>query len=527
MTLDGRQNMKKDASDLFAGFEEEMAQEAMAKWLEKASLQIELDGTALEAIDRFINIDKDDVLLCETTCLSYALHAISRGNGIRELWIIPPHLASTVELTPELLDDFNLKLRANASTLLDSLEGYGNVFKGLKTSVPHEPFKLLITDKYEWIPFGSQLEWSLYNSFWNDMLDTKGSTGAVIYPLTHETDPLSEGSTPLFPTHHAEGAYYSGGFTNVAELPGGHIVLALGIQKGTLHVEDLSDPNHPWVGDMAPITIAVNNGNLLPSSLRSGVEVLREVTLGDLASKISRGTTLSEKKLDVNEKSSSAKGLNRWFPEDFYLVSYGDGDGDSSILNSGVGGTAPSFGGYYRYPGDYYYIDGSCFQNGEIKPKVLNSIPRGQERYVVDDRDAEVILVSRSSKEIAVYKAIDHPTLIGNGVFVIRLNDGVDMDYVACWMRGAFTKEWIDGEGKLLTKSLLASLPVPILDEEMMGKTVQYERSIDRKIFDFYQKIAGLKMSNRFNPLAASDMEEPFVDEPEWANGFYDSDIPF
>lgn len=518
--------MKKDATNPFANIEEEMAKEARAEWLQKAALQVRLTDAALDAIDRFISIGSDDVVLCETTCLDYALHAISADCGIRELWLVPPQLADYAGSSADMLGEFESRLRTSFPEMLDALEKRGGAFRGLTTSVPDEPFKLLVTDRYERIPFGSWLEWPLYNSLWSEMLDTEGSTGAVIYPLTHETDPLSEGNTPLFPTQRAEGAYYSGGFTSVAELPGGHVMLALGKREGTLHVEDLSDPNHPWVGDMAPITVAVNNGNLLPSSLRSCVEVARETTLGDLSFRISRGTTLSEKALDINEKASSPEGLDPRFPcESFYLVSYGGGE-NPTVLNSDVGGTAPSYGGYYRYPGNYYYVDGSCFQDGAIRPKVLNSMPRGQERYIVDDRDSEVILVSRSSKEVAVYKYIDHPTLIGNGVFVIRAEESVGIDYLACWMRGSFAKEWIDGEGKLLTKRLLASLPVPILDDEAMERTVRYERSIDESIFNLYQEIAGLKASNRFNPLAASANKDP-VREAKTAYADFDSDIPF
>ncbi len=499
--------MKKDTSNPFANIEEEMAVEAEAEWLQKASVQIELADAALDAIDRSIGIGSGDVILCETTCLDYAVHALSSGHGIGGLWLVTPNLPSYAGSSADLLGEFESRLRASFPETLDALEGCGDAFMGLTTSVPDEPFKLLITDRYERIPFGSQLEWPLYNSLWDDMIDTEGSTGAVIYPLTNETEPLSEGNTPLFPTHEAEGVYYSGGFSSVVELPGGHIMLALGKQEGTLHVEDLSDPTDPWSRDVAPITIAVNNGNLLPSSLRASVEVIEETTLGALASRISRGTALSEKALDINKWADSPEGLDPMIPEDFYLVSFGDED-DYGILNSGVGGTAPSYGGYYRYPGDFYYIDGTCFQDGKIRPKVLDSMPEGQERYVVDGQDSEVILVSRSSREIAVYRNISRPTLIGNSVFVVHLGQRVSMDYVACWMRGRFAKEWLDGEGRLLTKRLLVSLPVPILAGEAMERTVRYERSIDKRVFDLYQEIAGLKASNRFNPRAAADQSE-------------------
>jgi hypothetical protein len=141
--------MKKDASSFFADIEEEMADEARTEWLQKATFQVKLTDTALDAIDRFIGLRSDDVVLCETTCLDYAMHAISSDCGIRELWLVPPDLDSSAGSSADLLGGFETRLRASFPEILDALEGFREAFRGLTTSVPDEPFKLLVTDRFE------------------------------------------------------------------------------------------------------------------------------------------------------------------------------------------------------------------------------------------------------------------------------------------------------------------------------------------------------------------------------------------
>ena len=475
--------MKQDTPDWIKGIEEELSDEGRTGLLSKATAQIGLDHRALEAIDRNIGLRAGDTLLCETTCLDYAAHALE--VGVKALWIVPPHLRFG-DYSAEILDAFETKLREACGPKLDALLGFGNPYKGLTTSVPEAPFKLLITAEYDWNPLLDPLEWPLYNSFWVGMRNTEGATGAVVYQSPDEL----KGSLPLFLMRGAEGAYYSEGFVSSIELPGGHVVLSLGDSGETFHMEDLTDPDSTWTCDVAPTTLAVNDGCLVPSIIRTGVQVLEETTLDRLASKIGRGTTLSEKQLDIATGFGTADGQFPGFSDEFYHVTYGDGH-------------APSCGGYYAYPGDLYYIDGTCFQDGTIRPKVLRSMPEGQGRYIVDSRDNEVLLVSRSSKEVAVYRDIMKPTLIGNGVFVIRLGRGISMDYVACWMRGSVGRALLHNGGRLLTKGVLSNLPVPILDDELMEKAVLHEREIDERIFDLYQEIGSLRASNRFNPLAA------------------------
>ena len=51
------------------------------KELGDVSEQIAFDSCALEAIDRILDIRQGDALLCEATCLDYAVHAASMADG--------------------------------------------------------------------------------------------------------------------------------------------------------------------------------------------------------------------------------------------------------------------------------------------------------------------------------------------------------------------------------------------------------------------------------------------------------------
>ncbi len=468
---------------------EESVRRAQVEWLDYGCSQIDIADEAFEAVDRYIGVRQDDVLLCETTCLGYAAHVLDAGVGVKELWLVPPAYTGP-RPSDDRFDRLAGALGESCGALLRSLERHG-AFKGLTASVPEEPFKLLVTTQFYDLDL-SAFEQPKYNPAWVGMLNTEGATGAVLYPSPDS----QKGPHPALSMSLSQGFYYPGGFVRSLEIPGGHVLLALGERTGTFHMEDLSDPDDPWSLDATLITLALSSGCVTPSVVRHGTKVLGERTLGELASRISRGTTLSERDLDVREGPDLSKEATFGLGEILYHVSTG-------------GDYAPSATEFYEYPGDLYYIDGACFKDGVIRPKVLNSMPEGQERYTVDERDGKVLLVSRSSKEVAVYGHIRKKTLIGNSVFVVRLGGDVDMDYVACWMRGDYVKAWMRGAGRRLTKASLASLPVPILTDEAMERTVRYERSIDRRIFDLSQELASLRLSNRFDPLAAANQHGP------------------
>ena len=479
--------------------EEDFAKKALrdqAEWMDKASEQIVFGDEALEAIDRCLDLKPDDILVCESTCLHYATHALGIEGGLGELWLIPPRLANE-NISADLLNAFSEPLKENFGELLESLEAQSSAFKGLTASVPEDPFKMLITTQYVGVPIESATTWPKYNEFWIDMLNTESSIGAVIYP------PADAKSTtlPSLREGNFDGNYYPGGFVRAVELASGHVVLAQGEATGTFLMEDLTNPNTPWTREVGSLELVVNDGCLIPSMIRAGVEVVKETTLGELASRISRGTTLSEKDLDVVEKLNGRiveppEEDNRGLPFKSKRHATGFSGGIYTQLDSWV----------YAEQDDLYYVDGSCFNKGEIWPTVLNSIPKGQERYIVDKHDGEVLLVSRNSKEPAVYEAI-RPTLIGNSVFVIRLDSDISRAYLACWMRGSYAKSWMHDQGKALSKGVLSDLPVPILRDEVMEQTVRYESSIDEKIFNLREEIGKLESSNRFAPLAATKEE--------------------
>ena len=493
----------------------EATSQRQEKWLEKASRQLELPSVALEAIDRCVGLEEGDILVCETTCLAYAAHALEHGAG--ELWIVPPTTTGEGPST-ETLDAFRIALKEEAKGALETLVAHGSKFRGIVDSVPNKPFKLLITTSHV-TDDQSPLEWPLYNKHWVGMCNTDGSMGAVIY--------LPAGEASAEPEYvcaaNIGGTYDTQGFSCARELPGGYVVLSTGgslrrtglddfsdagidpfltmLLSTDIRLEDLSDPDAPWAVDATEMTLCVNGGCVTPSVVRAGVEVIEETTLGNLASRVSRGTTLSEKKLDVKERLDDRARREAQKAERSVWAMLGpnvpypaDAFAHVDLITSDIWASARD--------DDLYYVDGTCFRDGRISPTVLNSMPNGQERYIVHDYDGEVLLVSRNSKEFAMYSAT-RPTLIGNSVFVVRLDPEVNREYLACWMRGSYAKEWLNCGGKMLTKRALVSLPVPILTQEVMERTVSYERAIDEQILELSTRVAQLKARNRFAPLTA------------------------
>ena len=362
-------------------------------------------------------------------------------------------------------------------------------------------------------------EWPLYNRHWVDMLNTEGASGAVIYPPSDGED----GRPTYIGASRVGGVHDTGRFTGATELPGGYVALttyspetvsledfegfgmdpfAASMLFVSFRMEDLSDPGDPWTCKATALTLLANGGCLVPSLVRSGVEVEAEIPLGELASRISRGTTLTEKGLSIKGKLSerARRAIEKAEAEVWSTFDLATGFSPDALLraqrlSSDVWASSRE--------DDLYYVDGSCFVDGEISPTLLRSMPKGQERYIVNSYDGEVLLVSRNSKESIVYSA-RRPTLIGNSVFVIRLDSDISRDYLACWMRGLYAQEWMHNSGKYLTKRILESLPVPILSEEAMKQTVGYERSVDRKILELQAAIQRLESSDRFNPSAAA-----------------------
>ena len=480
-----------------------------SEWLGKASRQIELAGESLDAIDRRIGLVEGDVLVCETACLAYATHALERGA--RELWLIPPQLGGG-DPSEEMLDAFWTALVESSGKQVEALRKSG-AFMGFTDTTPDGPFKLLITTQHV-TDDQPATEWPLYNKHWVDMLNAEGATGAVIYTPLDRQDAtalfLSEDPyildipfvAPFPQSHGVEDLYQTKGFVSATELQGGHVMLARGKPSGTFLLEDQGDPASPWTCEATAITLAVNCGCITPSMVRSGVEVLKDVTLGELATRISRGTTLSEKSLEVTGRlrdraREGALQAERavWATFDLNVPFPSGAFAQAERISSDPGASAMA--------GDLYFVDGSSFEGGTVWPSLLGAIPKGQERYIVDRHDGEVMLVSRNSKEHAIYRP-QGPTLIGNSVFVIRLGPGIGFDYLACWMRGLYARAWLHNGGKMLSKATLASLPVPILSDEVMEQTVRHERSIDEMIITLQRELASLREANRYAPLSAA-----------------------
>ena len=202
----------------------------------------------------------------------------------------------------------------------------------------------------------------------------------------------------------------------------------------------------------------------------------RHVVLGEIASRIGRGTSLAGKSLDFA------------------------GDGDRK---AGICFPDPSVYGVV-YKNDYLYIDSASFVVDRVAPKKLASIPAGQERYTIDERDGRVLLVARNGqfKRWAFYHA-QRPTLIANSVFIVRFADDVDIELLRRWLCSPYASKWLRGGGQMLSKEVLASLPIPTLEPEARKKLLETDRAYEKKINDVAADLDQLK-SDRVCYLASA-----------------------
>ncbi|MGI6221582.1 MAG: hypothetical protein ACOYIP_06930 [Coriobacteriales bacterium] len=453
------------------------ALEIIIRELDDCVPQLSLKSSSLAAIDRALDLDKGDVILCDFQCAEYAAHVLCDNSLSAELWMISPMrslsfdndgIVQVEECCDELVERFSVVLPG---------------FRGFTSSLPAGPVKMLTTWGSYGIPiepFIDQVKWGT-TGWYETIMTRKGSRCALLI----DRDGTREGMGTL-----TEGNFANRGLAWSIELPSNRIVLGLDSVSEICHVEDLSSAQDPWRHDASSLFIAVNDGCLVPSMLRRGVEVLEETTLDALASRISRGTSIREKNLDI-KKTLHAKVVENPNPQSEKTPIY-SASGCRTVWDECV----------YAREDDLYYVDSSCFNNGEVWPHVLASMPEGQERYIVNRADGKVLLVSRNGKQSAVYEAL-RPTLIADSVFVVRLWSDIDREYLACWIRGQFAQAHLFNGGKILSKGMLASLPVPILGSGPMGQVLRYEQSIDEKIRDLLEEVERLKAINRFAPRAA------------------------
>ena len=471
--------------------------------------QCDLDETAFEALDRILCPDANDLIFCEISCLAYVVHILALENGPKELWVIPGNDGSYAFPRGERERYVEEMVERGKEVARAIGEDHPN-FKGFANVPPDEPYKMLITVQYEeGVP--DALCWAGMSSYFYDQLsEADGSCGAIVYP------PLSEQpeSQSL-----REGLLVGKWYSWAAELPSGRVILGVGGGNGECHMVDLSDPKHPWETCASTFAIAACGGCLVPSMCRPLIESMKETTLNELATRISRGTSLSCKSLNPRSYAVAHKGDTIWIPVD------SDGDKDTTrSLKASKPKQRLLHDSRYNYSaqeGDLLFVDSSCVNADRFKPLFIDEIPKGQERYVVTPNDGEVLLVSRNEKSCIFYKALC-PTLIANSVYIVWLSPNANNRYLECWLDGSFAERWLKTAGKIfvgykdpepiLSKGALSSLPIPVFEDEIANQAVARKNAILHRIWELYYEIGTLESKEAFAP--ASAMANP-IDEAD------------
>ena len=431
--------------------------------------QCELDETAIKALDRILELGENDIFYCEATCLSYAAHVLMLENCPRELWIISDLDVECADpmgdYEQQYVEDMVEKGRAVARVVSERHPR----FKGFASEPSAGPYKVLISAEYG-VGYPDPPSWPEMGSYFYLQLDVNTSRAAIIYPSLDNRSVAESFS---------EGVLAEEWLSWAVQLPSSRMVLGVGGGNGCCRMVDLSDPERPWEIEASPFTVAACGGCLVPSLCRKCVEAIEEATLGELAIRISRGTSLSRKALNPYECKTDESGER--------------------------------YGNEAR-EGDLLYLDSSCINSDVFEPLYIDEIPRGQERYTVLPHDGEVLLVSRNEKRFVFYEAIC-PTLIANSVYIAWLGSRVDNRYLECWLEGSFARKWLKTAGEMsfdyrdsepiLSKGTLSTLPVPILDEEIARQTVARKSAILQRIQELYYEIGTLESKEAFAPASA------------------------
>ena len=464
--------------------------------------QLELNETAFEALDRILELNENDLFFCEISCLGYAAHVLTLDNGPKELWIIAEN--DSICVTPRGMRKSFVEWMANsAEEIVRGIGGEHRCFKGFASAPPDEPYKLLITTNAEdGVPTAGWPEMTSY--FHHHLSEVGGSKEAVIYPPLDE-QPKSNSLR--------EGSYFAKGLPWIVELSSGRIIIGYDDDSKVCRMVDLSDAEHPWEIEASPFTVAACGGCFVPSMCRQLADSIGETSLGELATRISRGTSLSRKTLNpYSHKATKLKPLLYPFEDERYNPDNGPDQPEEPAVTINRDGSRAR-------EGDLLYLDSSCINAGKTKPLFIDDMPKGQERYTVTPEDGEVLLFSRNEKRFVFYEA-PCPTLIANSVYIVWLNSNVDNRFLECWLEGTFAERWLktagqghtketlpNGSEPILSKGTLSSLPVPVMEERVARQTVARKDAILHRIGELYCEIAMLESREAFAP--ASAMADP------------------
>lgn len=318
----------------------------------------------------------------------------------------------------------------------------------------------------------------------------KSSAGvsAVIFWINYGRDP-EDGEMESWEQTVVPVPFYDGTLFSVTQLPpeyGAWVFVWSGSQTETIAMFDLRGAAREDIaaargadgllalGPSALVSrgeIYVNGGFYTPTRYTAGYIEAEWATLGSMASRISRGTSLSRKALEFPTEVSANFALGLWHGK--YC-----GYADTSSIKEG----APILlSGFPKH----------------VAPEMIAAIPDGQERYVVDTGET-VLLVPRNGKRPAVYIA-PGPTLVSNNLFVVWLKDGWrDSEYMRRAITCGFVRDQIERAQKPLTRKALEGLVVPVPSEEVQESFVKSERNREAEIFKRRLELERLERADEF-----------------------------
>lgn len=255
--------------------------------------------------------------------------------------------------------------------------------------------------------------------------------------------------------------------------------------------------------------IFVNGWNYTPTHYLDGYLGANPILLGKLASRITRGTSLSGKALikkgTVEERTKRQAERYAREPHET-ILSTSPLEIPATLRNEGI---------HTIYESDLFYLDASSIRDdGGVMPEIIAKIPEGQERYVVYPEDGMVLIVPRGGKSIALYNA-QVPTLISNNLFVVFLNtEHISTEYLRLALNCDYVRMQIRNlmaSSKLLGKKDIENIEIPFIPKEAQDAVLKCKRAQNSRsagLRDIARSLESVNAFQLWQELAEKDIAD-------------------
>lgn len=260
---------------------------------------------------------------------------------------------------------------------------------------------------------------------------------------------------------------------------------------------------------VSPADIFVNGWNYTPTHYLNGYLGANPILLGKLASRITRGTSLSGKTLikrgTVEERTKRQVERYAREPQET-IISTAPLKIPVTLRNEGM---------HTIYENDLFYLDASSIRDdGDVMPEIIADIPEGQERYVVYPEDGMVLIVPRGGKGIALYNA-QVPTLISNNLFVVFLNtEHTGTEYLRLALNCSYVRAQIRNlmtSSKLLGKKDIENIEIPFIPKEAQDAVLECKRAQNSRsagLRDIADSLESVNAFQLWQELAEKDIAD-------------------